>query len=47
MNICKDDLIMVKDVGNDSKWEATTLLTNEKGLIPVSAPQALLYPFYQ
>ncbi|XP_051870983.1 SH3 domain and tetratricopeptide repeat-containing protein 2-like [Pristis pectinata] len=47
LNICKEDLIMVKDIGNDSKWEATALSTNEKGLIPVSAPQALLYPFYQ
>ncbi|XP_069754919.1 SH3 domain and tetratricopeptide repeat-containing protein 2-like isoform X2 [Narcine bancroftii] len=47
LNVSKDDLIMVKDIGNDSKWEATVLATNEKGLIPVSAPQALLYPFYQ
>ncbi|XP_067852519.1 SH3 domain and tetratricopeptide repeat-containing protein 2 isoform X2 [Heptranchias perlo] len=47
LSICKDDLIMVKDIGNDLKWEAITLSTNEKGLVPLSAPQALLYPFYQ
>uniref|UniRef100_UPI00398ED29D SH3 domain and tetratricopeptide repeat-containing protein 2 isoform X3 n=1 Tax=Pristiophorus japonicus TaxID=55135 RepID=UPI00398ED29D len=47
LSICKDDLIMVKDIGNDLKWEAIELSTNEKGLIPVSAPQALLYPFCQ
>ncbi|XP_062909587.1 SH3 domain and tetratricopeptide repeat-containing protein 2 isoform X1 [Mobula hypostoma] len=47
LHVCKEDLIMVKDIGDDSKWEATALSTNEKGLVPVSAPQALLYPFYQ
>ncbi|XP_067899499.1 SH3 domain and tetratricopeptide repeat-containing protein 2 isoform X2 [Heterodontus francisci] len=47
LSICKDDLIMVKDTGNNLKCEATSVSTNEKGLIPLSAPQALLYPFYQ
>ncbi|XP_072447071.1 SH3 domain and tetratricopeptide repeat-containing protein 2 isoform X2 [Chiloscyllium punctatum] len=47
VHICKDDLIMLKDIGNTLKWEATSLSTNETGLLPVSAPQALLYPFYQ
>ncbi|XP_078406810.1 SH3 domain and tetratricopeptide repeat-containing protein 2-like isoform X5 [Cetorhinus maximus] len=47
VSICKDDLIMIKDIGNNFKWEATSLSTNEKGLLPVSAPQTVLYPFYQ
>ncbi|GCB73233.1 hypothetical protein scyTo_0006684 [Scyliorhinus torazame] len=47
VSICKDDLIMIKDIGNNLKWEAVSLSTNEKGLLPVSAPQAVLYPFYQ
>ncbi|XP_048459866.1 SH3 domain and tetratricopeptide repeat-containing protein 2 isoform X1 [Rhincodon typus] len=47
VSICKDDLIMLKDIGKNLKWEATSLSTNETGLLPVSAPQALLYPFYQ
>ncbi|XP_078087249.1 SH3 domain and tetratricopeptide repeat-containing protein 2 [Mustelus asterias] len=47
VSLCKDDLIMIKDIGSNIKWEATSLSTNEKGLLPVSAPQAVLYPFYQ
>ncbi|XP_043559744.1 SH3 domain and tetratricopeptide repeat-containing protein 2-like isoform X2 [Chiloscyllium plagiosum] len=34
VHICKDDLIMLKDIGNTLKWEATSLSTNETGLLP-------------
>lgn len=43
----KNDLLMVKDTGQDDMWEATMLSTGNHGLVPVNAMQPLPYPFYQ
>ncbi|XP_068451523.1 SH3 domain and tetratricopeptide repeat-containing protein 2 [Clinocottus analis] len=43
----KNDLLMVKDTGQDSMWEGTMLSTGSHGLVPVNAMQPLPYPFYQ
>uniref|UniRef100_UPI001A997CFB SH3 domain and tetratricopeptide repeat-containing protein 2 n=1 Tax=Gasterosteus aculeatus aculeatus TaxID=481459 RepID=UPI001A997CFB len=43
----KNDLLMVKDTGQDSMWEGTVLSTGNHGLVPVDAMQPLPYPFYQ
>ena len=43
----KNDLLMVRDTGQDSMWEGTLLPDGRHGLVPVSAMQPLPYPFYQ
>ncbi|XP_060783652.1 SH3 domain and tetratricopeptide repeat-containing protein 2 isoform X2 [Neoarius graeffei] len=43
----KNDLVMVKDIGQQSTWEGTLLSTGQHGLVPVHAMQPLPYPFYQ
>lgn len=43
----KNDLVMVKDIGQQSLWEGTLLSTGQHGLVPVHAMQPLPYPFYQ
>ncbi|XP_068570518.1 SH3 domain and tetratricopeptide repeat-containing protein 2 isoform X1 [Cebidichthys violaceus] len=43
----KNDLLMVRDTGQDSMWEGTMLSTGKHGLVPVNAMQPLPYPFYQ
>lgn len=43
----KNDLLMVRDTGQDNMWEGTLLSTGHHGLVPVNAMQPLPYPFYQ
>ncbi|XP_061690631.1 SH3 domain and tetratricopeptide repeat-containing protein 2 isoform X2 [Syngnathoides biaculeatus] len=43
----KNDLLMVKDTGQEEMWEGTLLSTGRHGLVPVNATQPLPYPFYQ
>ncbi|XP_028815704.1 SH3 domain and tetratricopeptide repeat-containing protein 2 isoform X3 [Denticeps clupeoides] len=43
----QDDLLMVRDVGQDGMWEGTLLSSGSHGLVPVSSMQPLPYPFYQ
>ncbi|MEQ2215862.1 hypothetical protein XENOCAPTIV_006999, partial [Xenoophorus captivus] len=43
----KNDLLVVRDTGQDSMWEATMLSTGSHGQVPVNAMQPLPYPFYQ
>ncbi|XP_028271867.1 SH3 domain and tetratricopeptide repeat-containing protein 2 isoform X3 [Parambassis ranga] len=43
----KNDLMMVKDTGQDSMWEGTLLSSGNHGQVPVNAMQPLPYPFYQ
>lgn len=43
----KNDLLMVRDTGQDSMWEGTMLSTGNHGQVPVNAMQPLPYPFYQ
>ncbi|XP_069387703.1 SH3 domain and tetratricopeptide repeat-containing protein 2 isoform X1 [Paralichthys olivaceus] len=43
----KNDLLMVKDTGQDNMREGTMLSTGNHGLVPVDAMQPLPYPFYQ
>ncbi|KAJ8014879.1 hypothetical protein DPEC_G00020350 [Dallia pectoralis] len=42
-----NDLLMVKDTGQESNWEGTLLSTGQHGLVPVNTMQPLPYPFYQ
>ncbi|XP_034147573.1 SH3 domain and tetratricopeptide repeat-containing protein 2 isoform X3 [Esox lucius] len=43
----RDDLLMVKDTGQESNWEGTLLSSGQHGLVPVNTMQPLPYPFYQ
>nr|XP_055034897.1 SH3 domain and tetratricopeptide repeat-containing protein 2 isoform X1 [Misgurnus anguillicaudatus] len=43
----RNDLIMMKDIGQEAMWEATQLSTGQHGLVPVHDMQPLPYPFYQ
>ncbi|TSQ81051.1 SH3 domain and tetratricopeptide repeat-containing protein 2 [Bagarius yarrelli] len=43
----KNDLVMAKDIGQQSMWEGTLLATGQHGLVPVHTMQPLPYPFYQ
>ncbi|KAJ8254707.1 hypothetical protein GJAV_G00196280 [Gymnothorax javanicus] len=43
----KNDLVMVRDTGQESMWEGTLLANGRHGLVPVNAMQPLPYPFYQ
>ncbi|KAM4554997.1 SH3 domain and tetratricopeptide repeat-containing protein 2 isoform 1-T1 [Odontesthes bonariensis] len=43
----KNDLLMVRDTGQDNMWEGTMLSMGNHGLVPVNAMQPLPYPFYQ
>ncbi|XP_061901598.1 SH3 domain and tetratricopeptide repeat-containing protein 2-like isoform X4 [Entelurus aequoreus] len=43
----KNDLLMVKDTGQDDMWEGTVLSTGHHGLVPIDGTQPLPYPFYQ
>ncbi|NWX32116.1 S3TC2 protein, partial [Notiomystis cincta] len=44
---CRDELIHVKSVGQDSQWEGMSLLTGQRGVVPVAALQPIPHPFYQ
>ncbi|XP_064875948.1 SH3 domain and tetratricopeptide repeat-containing protein 2-like isoform X1 [Oncorhynchus nerka] len=43
----RNDLLMVRDTGQDSHWEGTLISTGKHGLVPVNNMQPLPYPFYQ
>ncbi|XP_051505885.1 SH3 domain and tetratricopeptide repeat-containing protein 2 isoform X2 [Myxocyprinus asiaticus] len=43
----RNDLVMVKDIGQEAMWEGTLLSKGQHGLVPVHAMQPLPYPFYQ
>ncbi|KAJ3587748.1 hypothetical protein NHX12_011345 [Muraenolepis orangiensis] len=42
-----NDLLMVRDTGQEDMWEGTLLSTGVHGLVPVQSMQPLPYPFYQ
>uniref|UniRef100_H3A6L8 SH3 domain and tetratricopeptide repeats 2 n=1 Tax=Latimeria chalumnae TaxID=7897 RepID=H3A6L8_LATCH len=46
-SICKDELLMVRNVGEGDDCEGTSLSTGHRGLVPVATVQPLPYPFYQ
>uniref|UniRef100_A0A8B9PX44 SH3 domain and tetratricopeptide repeats 2 n=1 Tax=Apteryx owenii TaxID=8824 RepID=A0A8B9PX44_APTOW len=47
LRLYRNELIHVKNVGEDSKWEGTSLLTGQRGLVPVTALEPVPHPFYQ
>ncbi|XP_039934577.1 SH3 domain and tetratricopeptide repeat-containing protein 2 isoform X2 [Hirundo rustica] len=47
LQLCRNELIHVKSVGQDSKWEGTSLLTGQRGVVPAAALEPIPHPFYQ
>ncbi|XP_077780588.1 SH3 domain and tetratricopeptide repeat-containing protein 2 isoform X7 [Podarcis muralis] len=47
LKLSKNELVHVKDIGHDTKWEGTSLLNDQRGLVPVTAMEPLPHPFYQ
>ncbi|NXC46968.1 S3TC2 protein, partial [Penelope pileata] len=47
LQLCRNELIHVKNTGEESKWEAMSLLTGQRGLVPVTALEPVPHPFYQ
>ncbi|NXI29347.1 S3TC2 protein, partial [Sterrhoptilus dennistouni] len=47
LQLCRNELIHVKSVGRDSKWEGTSLLTGQRGVVPVAALEPIPHPFHQ
>uniref|UniRef100_A0A8C2TAV5 SH3 domain and tetratricopeptide repeats 2 n=1 Tax=Coturnix japonica TaxID=93934 RepID=A0A8C2TAV5_COTJA len=47
LQLCRNELVHVKNIGEESKWEAISLLTGQRGLVPVAALEPVPHPFYQ
>ncbi|NXB78846.1 S3TC2 protein, partial [Donacobius atricapilla] len=47
LQLCRNELIHVKSVGQDSKWEGMSLLTGQRGVVPPTALEPIPHPFYQ
>ncbi|XP_068815525.1 SH3 domain and tetratricopeptide repeat-containing protein 2 isoform X1 [Struthio camelus] len=47
LRLHKNELIQVKNIGEESKWEGMSLLTGQRGLVPVTALEPVPHPFYQ
>ncbi|NXG90310.1 S3TC2 protein, partial [Stercorarius parasiticus] len=47
LQLCKNELIHVKNIGKESKWEGMSLLTGRRSLVSVTALEPLPDPFYQ
>ncbi|NWU20883.1 S3TC2 protein, partial [Dyaphorophyia castanea] len=47
LQLRRNELIHVKGVGQDSRWEGVSLLTGQRGLVPVAALEPIPHPFYQ
>ncbi|NXH42436.1 S3TC2 protein, partial [Dicaeum eximium] len=47
LQLCRNELIHVKSVGQDSKWEGMSLVTGQRGVVPAAALEPIPHPFYQ
>uniref|UniRef100_A0A8D0GED8 SH3 domain and tetratricopeptide repeats 2 n=1 Tax=Sphenodon punctatus TaxID=8508 RepID=A0A8D0GED8_SPHPU len=47
LRLHKNELVHMKDIGDESKWEGTSLLTGQRGPVPVAVIEPLSQPFYQ
>ncbi|NXQ23763.1 S3TC2 protein, partial [Alaudala cheleensis] len=47
LQLCRNELIHVKSVGQDSQWEGMSLLTGQRGVVPLTALEPIAHPFYQ
>ncbi|NXE43653.1 S3TC2 protein, partial [Ptilorrhoa leucosticta] len=47
LQLCRNELIHVKGVAQDSTWEGVSLLTGQRGVVPLTALEPIRRPFYQ
>lgn len=47
LTLCKKELISVKITDSESEWEGVSLVTGQRGLVPLSALEPLPLPFHQ
>ncbi|NXP95828.1 S3TC2 protein, partial [Passerina amoena] len=47
LQLCRNELVHVKSAGQDSRWEGMSLLTGQRGAVPVTALEPIADPFYQ
>ncbi|KAB1281777.1 SH3 domain and tetratricopeptide repeat-containing protein 2 [Camelus dromedarius] len=47
LTLCRNELISVKIAEGDPEWEGVSLVTGQRGLVPVSAVEPLPLPFHQ
>ncbi|XP_058399649.1 SH3 domain and tetratricopeptide repeat-containing protein 2 isoform X4 [Diceros bicornis minor] len=47
LTLCKNELISVKIAEGGSEWDGVSLVTGQRGLVPVSALEPLPLPFHQ
>ncbi|XP_074408230.1 SH3 domain and tetratricopeptide repeat-containing protein 2 isoform X2 [Zonotrichia albicollis] len=47
LQLCRNELVHVKSAGQDSRWEGMSLLTGQRGVVPVTALEPIAHPFYQ
>lgn len=47
LRLRRNELIHVKNIGEESMWEGVSLLTGQRGLVPVAALEPVPHPFYQ
>ncbi|XP_007941779.1 SH3 domain and tetratricopeptide repeat-containing protein 2 [Orycteropus afer afer] len=47
LTFCKNELISVKITEEEAEWEGVSLVTSQRGLVPMSALEPLMLPFHQ
>ncbi|XP_075457088.1 SH3 domain and tetratricopeptide repeat-containing protein 2 isoform X3 [Ascaphus truei] len=47
LKVSYNEVVQVKDIGDESSWEGQSLSTGERGLLPIIAVEPLPHPFYQ
>uniref|UniRef100_A0A8C5PCL5 SH3 domain and tetratricopeptide repeats 2 n=1 Tax=Leptobrachium leishanense TaxID=445787 RepID=A0A8C5PCL5_9ANUR len=47
LSVPLNDVVHLKDIGEESSWEGQSLSTGERGLIPIISVEPLPHPFYQ
>ncbi|KAL9836270.1 SH3 domain and tetratricopeptide repeat-containing protein 2 [Geothlypis trichas] len=47
LQLCRNELVHVKSAGQDCRWEGMSLLTGQRGVVPVTALEPIAHPFYQ
>lgn len=47
LSVCTDELLQVKDIGDENRWDGLSLSTGQRGRVPISAVEPLSFPFHQ
>ncbi|XP_063303415.1 SH3 domain and tetratricopeptide repeat-containing protein 2 isoform X2 [Pelobates fuscus] len=47
LSVPLNDVVHLKDIGDESSWEGQSLSTGERGLMPIISVEPLPHPFYQ